>query len=100
MAVSSAATAPRSWLERLWSTIADRGQPFAQVPDVSAPPLDRAMRLAKALLSERGEASGAAVARELHTVLRGLGLADRVAFYGFLTSTFGPDAGALRAAAE
>src|SRR5215218_886257 len=100
MAVSSVAPASRSWLERLWSNIADRGQPFAHVPEVSAPPLDRAKRLAEALLSERGEASGAAIARELHTVLRGLGPADRTAFYGFLAAAFGPDADALRAAAE
>ena len=100
MAVSSAVPAARSWLERLWSTIADRGQSFAGVSEVSAPPLDRAKGLAEALLSERGEASGAAIARELHTVLRGLGLADRTAFYGFLAAAFAPDADALRAAAE
>jgi malonyl-CoA decarboxylase len=70
------------------------------VPEASAPPLDRARRLADALLSERGEASGAAVARELHAALRGLDLAGRAAFYRFLTDRFGPDVSTLRGAAE
>ncbi|HYZ21501.1 MAG TPA: malonyl-CoA decarboxylase [Rhodopila sp.] len=99
-AASSVAPAPRSWLERLWSTIADRGRPYAHVPDASAPPLDRATRLADALLSERGEASGAAVARELHAALRGFDLAGRTAFYRFVSAGFGPDVNTLRAAAE
>jgi malonyl-CoA decarboxylase len=100
MTVTSVASAPRSWLERLWSNIADRGRPYAHVPEASAPPLDRARRLAESLLSERGEASGAAVARELHVVLRGLDSADRTGFYRFLTDGFGPDADRLRRAAE
>jgi len=100
MTASSAVLAPRSWLERLWSNIADRGQPYAQVPEASAPPLDRAKRLAEALLSERGEASGAAVARELHAVLRNLAPADRTGFYRFLAQGFGPDPDRLRKAAD
>ena len=40
-------------------------------------PLDRAKWFASTLLSERGEASGALLARELHGVLRGLDVADR-----------------------
>ena len=57
---------PRSWVERLWSTIAERGRPYADSlqPRPSASALDRAREFATALLSERGEASGAAVARE------------------------------------
>jgi len=66
-ASSSTSLSSRSLLERLWSTIADRGRSYADVlqPDASATPLERAQELAAALLSERGEASGAAVAREL-----------------------------------
>ena len=100
MTASSAMPAPRSWPERLWSNIADRGRPYAHVPEASAPPLDRLKRLAEALLSERGEASGAAVARELHVVLRGLNSADRTGFYRFLADGFGPDPDRLRKAAE
>lgn len=98
--VSYDAPASRSWLERLWSNIADRGEPYAQVPEASAPPLDRVTRLAQALLSERGEASGAAVARELHNVMRSLSASDRTSLFYFLADKFGPDEMALREAAE
>src|ERR1700724_3108897 len=93
---------PRSWIERLWSSVADRGRSYAEVlqPQASKAPLDRARELASALLSERGEASGAAVARELHTALREFGPADRVSFYRFLVQTFLPAEDQLRAAAE
>ncbi len=74
----------RPWIERLWSSVADRGRPYAHVLAASVAPLERARQLAIALLSERGEASGAAVARELHAVLRDLGPEDRLAFYRFL----------------
>jgi len=97
---SSTVPASRPWLERLWSSIADRGQPYAHVPEPSAPPLDRTSRLAEALLSERGEASGAAVARELLLVMRSLDLADRTAFYRFLAGGFAPNPDRLRKAAE
>src|SRR3954469_10379688 len=100
MTISSVVPASRSWLERLWSNIADRGRAYADVPEASAPPLDRAKRLAESLLSEHGEASGAAVARELHVVLRGLDSADRTGFYRFLADGFGPDPDQLRKAAE
>ena len=102
LAFSSLVPEARSWLERLWSSIADRGEAYAKVPQASASasPVDRTRQLAEALLSGRGEASGAAVARELHACLRGLSPADRLEFYGFLATSFGPEPGALRAAAE
>jgi malonyl-CoA decarboxylase len=56
--------------------------------------------LAEALLSGQGEASGAALARELLTTLRGLGAEDRLAFCRFLAERFAPDRQRLRAAAE
>jgi len=93
---------PRSWLERLWSSVADRGRPYADVlqPESATSLFTRSQDLASALLSERGEASGAAIARELHTALRGLGPDDRLAFYRFLTGNFLPAETRLRAAAE
>jgi malonyl-CoA decarboxylase len=93
---------PRSWIERLWSSVADRGRSYAKVlqPEATRVPLDRAQELATALLSERGEASGAAVARELHTALRELGPTDQVSFYRFLVRNFLPAEDQLRAAAE
>src|ERR1700757_224285 len=63
-------------------------------------PLDRAKQLATVLLSERGEASGALVARELHGVLRTLDANDRYGFQHYLSTGFQPDTAALRAAAE
>jgi len=93
---------PRSWLERLWSSVADRGRPYADVlqPESATSLFERSRELASALLSERGEASGAAIARELHAALRGLGPDDRLAFYRFLTGNFLPAETRLRAAAE
>src|SRR2546423_10945906 len=63
-------------------------------------PLDRAKRFASTLLSERGEASGALLARELHGVLCALDAADRHGFQRYLATEFQPDTAALRIAAE
>jgi malonyl-CoA decarboxylase len=63
-------------------------------------PLDRAKRLALTLLSERGEASGALLARELHGVLRTLDAGERHGFQRYLATEFQPDTAALRIAAE
>ncbi|HVJ54682.1 MAG TPA: malonyl-CoA decarboxylase [Aliidongia sp.] len=101
MALSPEMTrSPRSWLDRLWTSIADRGRAFVQVPAATVPPLDRAKQLAMALLSERGEASGAAVARDLLSTLRGLAPDDRAAFENFLAEGFAPETETLRAAAD
>src|SRR5437879_7518385 len=63
-------------------------------------PVDRVKQLAAVLLSERGEASGAQVARELHHVLRALDADDRHSFQRYLATEFQPDKTALHAAAE
>src|ERR1700688_3970718 len=63
-------------------------------------PVDRVKQLAAILLSERGEASGAQVARELHHVLRALDPDDRHSFQRYLATEFHPDKATLRAAAE
>src|ERR1700755_2635641 len=63
-------------------------------------PVDRVKQLAATLLSQRGEASGAQVARELHHVLRALDADDRHSFQRYLAREFQPDEAALRAAAE
>ena len=62
--------------------------------------LDHAKQLAAKLLSERGEASGALVSRELNDVLRALDGNDRHGFQHYLATSFQPDSNALRAAAE
>src|SRR6266851_2385788 len=63
-------------------------------------PVDHAKQLAATLLSERGEASGALVARQLHEVLRALDASDRHGFQRYLATEFQPDKAALRTAAE
>ena len=59
----------------------------------------RAKLLTSSLLSERGEASGAAVSRELLAVLRKLSTEDRVSYCLFLSEHFHPDDAKLTAAA-
>jgi malonyl-CoA decarboxylase len=63
-------------------------------------PLDRAKQLAATLLSERSEASGALIARQLHEVLGVLDAGDRHGFQRYLATEFQPDKVALRTAAE
>lgn len=94
------APAPRSWIERVWSTVADRERAFISMPAGSATGAERAVLLADALLSGRGEASGAALARELLAVMRGLDAAGRLVVYRHVAGHFAPDEGRLRAAAE
>jgi malonyl-CoA decarboxylase len=89
-----------SWLERLWSSIADRGRDYANVPAASLPAAERARQLADALLSGRGEASGAALARELVEAIKALSPADRLAFCRYVAAGFAPDEDALRDAVE
>ncbi len=89
-----------SWLERLWSSIADRGRDYANVPAASLPAGERARQLADALLSGRGEASGAALARELVEALKALQAAERLAFCRYVAASFTPDEAALRSAVE
>jgi malonyl-CoA decarboxylase len=98
--IVSSLTKPRSWIDRLWVAVAERGRAYISVPSTTLAPLERARRLATALLSERGEASGAAVARELQAVMRGLDADERLGFYRFLAAGFLPDERRLRAAAE
>ena len=63
-------------------------------------PVDRAKQLAATLLSERSEASGALIARQLHEVLRVVDASDRHGFQRYLATNFQPDRAVLRAAAE
>src|SRR5258706_5328932 len=63
-------------------------------------PLDRAKQLAATLLSERSEASGALLARQLHEALRALDAIDRHGFQPYLATEVQPDKAALPAAAD
>jgi hypothetical protein len=68
--------------------------------DAKSASLERAKQLAATLLLERGEASGALVARQLHDALGALDASDRHGFQRYLATEFQPDKAALRAAAE
>jgi malonyl-CoA decarboxylase len=68
--------------------------------DAKSASLERAKQLAATLLSERGEASGALVARQLHDALGALDASDRHSFQRYVATEFQPDKAALRAAAE
>src|ERR1700704_1900124 len=68
--------------------------------DVRPARLDHAKQLAATLLSERREASGELVARQLHEVLRALDASDRHGFQRHLGKEFQPDGTALRASAD
>jgi len=92
-------TVSLSWLDRIWATVGERGRELIRLPSASVPPLERSCRLAEALLSERGEASGTALAHELLTSYSVLDAADRAAFFAFVASHFGPDEARLTAAA-
>ena len=95
-------TGPLSWMERLWSSIADRGRFYADVLQPSSPKtaLDHARDYALALVSQRGEASGAAIARELVALLAQLPPDSELSFYKFVAEEFNPPPAVLRAAAE
>ncbi len=91
-----------SWIERLWSSIADRGQVYADVlkPGDEKTSQTLAQDYARALLTARGDASGAAVSRELLAVMSRLSEAEELSFCRFLAENFHPEPEALRAAAE
>lgn len=78
--------------------------PISQASSVppSAKPtlLDHAKQLAEMLLSERSEASGALLARQLQEALRALDASDRHGFHSYIANGFQPEQAALRAAAE
>lgn len=96
----SKGTARLSWLDRIWSTVSERGRELIRLPNPQTPPLERTCHLAEALVSERGEASGAALARELQMSYAALGDADRQAFLTFIASQFSPDEARLISAAK
>lgn len=88
------------WLERLWSSVAERGRRFAPIPASNINELERARQLTRSLLSELGEASGAAVSQDLLKVLRGLAEPERAKYFLFLAENFQPDEAVLVKAAQ
>jgi malonyl-CoA decarboxylase len=89
---------PAPWIERLRQTLGLSTAPLSRSPATIDSP--NATKLAEALLSERGEASGAVIARELHDALQRLDQPSRLEFFRFLATRFQPDPAALCAAAQ
>jgi malonyl-CoA decarboxylase len=83
---------------QILSAIADRGLPWVKLP-TNAAPLRRASALAHALIGERGEAAGIALARELVELYERLTPEETVGFLDMLCREFAPDETKLQAAA-
>ncbi|MDQ3025529.1 MAG: hypothetical protein M3R58_03370 [Pseudomonadota bacterium] len=87
---------PRTFLDRLAGSLAATGI-------VRSPSLRRADRLARllhTLVSERGESSGAVLARRAVALYRGLDETGRLHFFLTLAREFSPDRDAVLAAAK
>ena len=88
----------RTWLSQMLNSIADRGLAWIKVPAVAGS-VEKARALAKSLLSERGEASGTALARELVELYTGMSTDQKLAFLQALSEDYNPDAERVREAA-
>ncbi len=89
-----------SFLQELLNSIAEQGRHLLPRSLGGAGREDDITELATALVSNRGEASGVAIARELLRRYRTLGSAERVAFLRFLAGTMQPDAGEVARVAK
>jgi malonyl-CoA decarboxylase len=90
---------PSGKLDQLWTSIADAGRDLVRTRLYGRRrPLVR--DLCRDLLSTRGEASGAALARELVAAYRAMGAADRLTFLTMLAHEFGHDQARILAAVD
>ncbi|MBI3453296.1 MAG: malonyl-CoA decarboxylase [Rhodospirillales bacterium] len=89
----------RALLNDIFVSIADRGRALLGLPD-DADPVDLAGSLCAKLVSERGEASGTALAREIVARYERMDEAGRLRFLAILATRYAPDPDAIRAAAE
>lgn len=87
------------WLERVIDSVADRGRELLHLRgnNKSATSIEK---LCIALLSEKGEASGTALAREVIIQYNHLSDGERIAFFELLNTDFGPDEDAILSAAD
>jgi len=87
------------WLEHVIDSVADRGRDLLNLKS-SGKASANVEKLCRALLSEKGEASGTALAREVVQTYANMGEEDRVDFFEMLSFVFGPDEDAIIAAAD
>jgi malonyl-CoA decarboxylase len=91
-----------SFFHQLFGSIADGGRVLIdrQLRGLARQPVRGATDLCHALLSQRGEASGAALAREVLVAYGGLDAAGRAEFFQQLVDEFSPEPEAIVGAAE
>lgn len=79
------------FLDRILSTVLKRERArSAQLPEATTAGKQDLVTLAEALLSDRGEASGVALAREFLAAYRSLNDASKTTFFSDLLTRFGP----------
>lgn len=86
-------------LDQLWMSIADAGRDLVR-GRWSGRRRPGVADLCRDLLSTRGEASGAALARELVTACASMDGTARLGFFGLLAKEYGPDLDAIAASIE
>ena len=89
-----------SFFGELLTTISDRGRQLLDLSGIVSSQGETIETLSEALLSGRGEASGAALARQIIKHYRSLDDEDRLAFFRFLSSRFSPDSDQVAKAAR
>lgn len=87
-------------LEELFVGIAKRGRKLIEFPAASREPEKALPRLCEGLLSERGEASGIAIASTIISTYQAVSGEGKAWFFDYLQDRFNPDASAVLAAAE
>ena len=87
------------WLEHVIDSVADRGRELLSLRSGDKPS-EGTEKLCRALLSEKGEASGTALAREVVLTYKNMQPDDRIAFFEMLATKFGPDEDFIITAAE
>ena len=89
-----------SFLQELMTTVAEQGRALLPKSLFAGPGAEDITELSRALISNRGEASGMAIARQILTLYQGLDAEHKKHFFEFLGREMQPAAGAVAAAAE
>jgi malonyl-CoA decarboxylase len=87
------------WLEKVLDSVADRGRELLKLRDDDSSSAD-IENLCHSLISEKGEASGTALAREVITQYRNISPEERLPFFEALYEKFGYDEAAIVDAAD
>lgn len=82
------------WLERVRESVADRGRELLRLRG-NRKPGSSIENLCLALLSEKGEASGTALAREVVLRYESMTESEKIAFFKLLNTRFAPDEDAI-----